>query len=134
MITLLLTTAASIGLLTSFIMIFVTKAYLNNSPRRKRLIYLLWGEDNEWHRGKPFDLVTANAVVAGSGIAAWRMKHRLVTRKERALGFYVFPNLHQENNYIKLLDEFKFFTRWETVKAIITIFSFIAIGVLIAIE
>lgn len=134
MITLLLTAAASIGLLISFIMLFITKAYLNHSPRRTRLIYLLWGEDNEWHRGKPFDLVMANAVVAGSGIAAWRMKHHLITQKERVSGFYFFPNLHQENNYIKLLEEFKFFTIWETLKAILTIFSFIAIGVLIAIE
>ena len=112
-------------LIVGIAMMFGTKHYLNSSARRKRFIELIWGVDNEWYRGKKFDIVMANMFVATAPLIAWRMKIGWVSKRQMELGAYAYPALHRNFNYIKLLDEFKFFVRWEALKA-----TLILVGVL----
>ena len=51
------------GILLGVLMMFATRAYLNRSSRRNRIIELIWGTNNEWHNGKPFDFVVANFII-----------------------------------------------------------------------
>lgn len=116
-------------------MCFITKQYLNTTPKRKILIELIFGKDNEWYRlEKKFDFVMANAVLPGSTVAAWRMKKGIGTKRQRAHGAYAFPNLHVNHNYLRLLDEFPFFVRWEFAKAALAAVSFIALAVALVLE
>ena len=116
--------AGGAGLLLGILMMFITKSYLNRFKRRKRYIELIWGVDNEWYNGKNFDFFMANYLVASSTFTAWWMSNGLLTGKLMRKGSYIFPTLHKDNNYIKLLQEFPFFVKWEFVKVIIIILSF----------
>lgn len=104
-------------------MMFITKSYVNRSKRRKRLIELIFGVNNKWYRGEAFDLVMANLFVSGATFTAWRMKLGFISKKQKILGAYAYPALHKDFNYIKLLDEFKFFVRLEAVKATLVFIS-----------
>ena len=69
--------AGGIPLMLGVLMMFVTKSYLNNSKKKFRLIELIWGLDNEWHKGKKFDFVMAKYVISSSVFTAWSMKSGL---------------------------------------------------------
>lgn len=125
----IITFASIIGgvcLVLSLIMMIITWQYVNRSKKRRRLIELIWGRSNDWYEGKPFDFFMANYVISGCIFVAWRFKHNIVTKNQRHRGAVAYPNLHFDGNYLKLLNEFKFLTHWETVK-IFMIFLF-AIG------
>lgn len=109
--------------LIGIFMMFVTKCYVNRSKRRRRLIELIFGVSNGWYQGESFDLVMANLFVSGATFTAWRMKLGFVTKKQKEMGAYAYPALHKDFNYIKLLDEFKFFVGWEAVKAALIVIS-----------
>ena len=115
--------AGMTGFILGISMMFVTKHYLNHSSRRRRYIELIWGPDNEWHNGKRFDFVIANFIIPGSTFTAWRMKIGLMTRHQKAMGAHAYPALHMNSNYIKLLEEFRFFVRWECSKGLILVLS-----------
>jgi hypothetical protein len=51
------------------------------------------------------------------------MKLGFISKKQKILGAYAYPALHKDFNYIKLLDEFKFFVRLEAVKATLVFIS-----------
>jgi hypothetical protein len=116
------------SLMLGFFTMFITKAYLNKSKRRQRLIELIWGVDNEYFRGKKFDFVMANYVIAGCIFTAWRMKKGYVTKTQKAIGSYGYPMLHTNQNYNKLLIEFSFFAYWETLKIMFTLIFFLSGG------
>lgn len=80
------------------------------------LIELIWGRSNEWYEGKSFDFFMANYVVSGCTFAAWRYKTNLVTQNQRQRGAAAYPNLHLDQNYLRLLEEFSFLAHWEMVK------------------
>lgn len=115
------------GILLGVLMMFATRAYLNRSSRRNRIIELIWGTNNEWHNGKPFDFVVANFIIPSSTFTAWRMKNGLTTQRQRSAGSSAFPALHQNKNYTALLNEFSAFAAWEAAKAIILFASFSAL-------
>ena len=119
----LTTYACAIGLLLGILMAFITKSYLNRSKRRQRYIELIWGTENQWHSGEKFDFFMANYVISSSPFTAWWMKSGFFTKKLKSKGSYLFPMLHREYNYLKLLDEFPFFVRWEFTKAILLLIS-----------
>ena len=121
--------AGGAGLLLGILMMFITKSYLNRLKRRKRYIELIWGTNNEWYNGEKFDFFMANYLVASSTFTAWWMRNGLLTAKLMRKGSYIFPMLHKDDNYIKLLHEFPFFVRWEFTKVIIIILSFAIIAV-----
>jgi hypothetical protein len=104
--------------LLGFFMMFGTKSYLNRSKRRQRLIELTLGIDNEYYRGKKFDFVMANYVMSTAIPGAWRMKNVGMSNKLSDKGSIMFPALHLNGNYTKLLTEFIVFARWETIKII----------------
>lgn len=112
------------GMVLGLLMMLATRTYLNRSSRRNRIIELIWGTHNEWHKGKPFDFVVANVIIPSSTFAAWRMKHGLTTPRQKAAGSFAFPALHQNKNYMALLNEFSAFAAWEAAKAIILFASF----------
>lgn len=101
------------GLLIGIIMSIITKMYLNRLKTRRRFIELIWGVDNDWHKGKSFDFIMANVFAAGATFTAWRMQVGLQTKKQGEIGAYAYPELHRNNNYKKLLQEFPFLVRWE---------------------
>lgn len=112
------------GMLLGVLMMLATRAYLNRSSRRSRIIELIWGTNNEWHNGKPFDFVVANFIIPSSTFTAWRMKYGYTTQRQRSAGSFAFPALHQNQNYTALLNEFSAFAAWEAAKAIILFASF----------
>jgi hypothetical protein len=114
----------------SIAMMFGTKYYLNNSKRRKRFIELIWGTDNEWYNGKKFDVVMANIFVANAPLIAWRMKIGWITKKQMQLGAYAYPALHKNLNYLLLLEEFKFFVRWEAIKAMLLLVGILSMTII----
>ena len=111
-------------------MMFGTKYYLNNSKRRKRFIELIWGINNEWYRGKKFDIVMANIFVANAPLIAWRMKIGWITKKQMESGAYIYPALHRNLNYLLLLEEFKFFVRWEAIKAMLLLVGILSMTII----
>jgi hypothetical protein len=118
-----LITGGIASLILTPLMMLGTQIYLNRTTHRQRLIELVWGKDNNWYRGQNFDFVMANFVFSGSTFAAWRLKAGLLTKSQRKSGSYAYPNLHNNNNYNKLLSEFPFFVRWEFTKAGLIIYS-----------
>ncbi|MBP7484422.1 MAG: hypothetical protein KA781_03865 [Aquabacterium sp.] len=115
------------GMLLGLLMMFATRAYLNRSSRRSRIIELIRGPHNEWHNGKPFDFVVANFIIPSSTFTAWRMKNGFITQRQRRAGSFAFPALHQNKNYTALLNEFSAFAAWEAAKAIILFASISAL-------
>lgn len=126
---LIVVVAAGAGLILGLMMCIGTKVYLNRSKRRQRYIELIWGTDNEWYRGKKFDIFMANLFVANAPLIAWRMKIGWVSKRQMELGAYAYPALHRNLNYIKLLEEFKFFVRWEVVKTALLLVGLLSMGV-----
>jgi hypothetical protein len=118
-----LITGGIASLIFTLLMMLGTQIYLNRTVHRQRLIELVWGKDNNWYRGQNFDFVMANFVFSGSTFAAWRLKVGLLTEAQRKSGSYAYPNLHNNNNYKKLLSEFPLFVRWELTKAWLIIYS-----------
>jgi hypothetical protein len=114
-------------------MMFVTTIYINRSKKRRRLIELGFGRNNEWYRGKKMDFFMANFVYSGITFTAWRMKVGLVSKKQKELGAYAFPELHKHNNYNKLLQEFPFFVKWEMTKMAIIFLGLICMALFISI-
>lgn len=104
---------------------FVTKYYLNNSKKRFRLIELIWGFDNEWHKGKRFDFVMANYVIPSCVFTAWLMNSGVASKELMTRGSFGFPMLHRGSNYEKLLNELRFFVRWELAKATLIFIGFL---------
>lgn len=114
-----------IPLLLGVLMMFVTKYYLNNSKKRFRLIELIWGFDNEWHKGKRFDFVMANHVIPSCVFTAWLMNSGVASKELMTRGSFEFPMLHRDSNYEKLLNELRFFVRWELAKATLIFIGFL---------
>ena len=114
-------------------MMVVTWLYVNKTPRKQRLIELGYGTNNDWYRGKKIDIVDANYIISLSAVVSYGMRFRKNTLKKPVVLFSLAPNLHLHNNYDKLIDEFSFFVRWETVKYLLIAFGattlFIGMGI-----
>ena len=104
-------------------MMVVTWLYVNKTPRKQRLIELGYGTNNDWYRGKKIDIVDANYIISLSAVVSYGMRFRKNTLKKPVVLFSLAPNLHLHNNYDKLIDEFGFFVRWETVKYLLIAFG-----------
>ena len=114
-------------------MMVVTWLYVNKTPHKQRLIELGYGTNNDWYRGKKIDIVDANYIISLSAVVSYGMRFRKNTLKKPVVLFSLAPNLHLHNNYDKLIDEFGFFVRWETVKYLLIAFGattlFIGMGI-----
>ena len=114
---------SGVGLLLGVLMMFGTKYYLNHGKQRRRYIQLIWGVDNEWFEGRPFDFVMSNYVIPSSAITACLMNFGLASKRLKEKGSYAFPYLHRNDNYKILLREFPYFVLWEVSKAFILVLS-----------
>ena len=114
-------------------MMIVTWLYVNKTPRRKRLIELGYGINNDWYRGKRIDFVDANYIVSLMTVVSYGMRFRKDKLRKQVVLFSLAPNLHLHNHYDKLLNEFRFFAKWELIKYLLIIFGavllFIGIGI-----
>ena len=114
-------------------MMVVTWLYVNKTSRKQRLIELGYGTNNDWHRGKRIDFVDANYIVSLVTVVSYGMSFRKNKLKKNVVLFSLAPNLHLHDNYDKLLDEFKFFSRWELTKYLFLFFGatslFIGMGI-----
>ena len=104
-------------------MMIVTWLYVNKTPRKQRLIELGYGTDNAWYRGKWIGFVDANYLFAMLPTVAYAMRFRKDFLGKKIPEMTLTPNLEFNDNYNKLLNEFKFFVRW-----VITMVLFIAFG------
>ena len=120
-------------MLIPLLMMVVTWLYVNKTSRKQRLIELGYGIKNDWYRGKKIDIVDANYIISLSAVVSYGMRFRKNTLKKPVVLFSLAPNLHLHNNYDKLIDEFSFFVRWETVKYLLIAFGattlFIGMGI-----
>ena len=119
----LVITAMICGGLIPLLMMVVTWLYVNKTPRKQRLIELGYGTNNDWYRGKKIDIVDANYIISLSAVVSYGMRFRKNILKKPVVLFSLAPNLHLHNNYDKLIDEFGFFVRWETVKYLLIAFG-----------
>lgn len=114
-------------------MFIVTWLYVNKTPRKQRLIELGYGTNNDWYRGKRIDFVDANYVISLMAGVSYGMRFRKNKLKKPTVMFSLAPNLHLNENYNKLINEFGFFVKWESVKYILIIFGmtvlFIGMGI-----
>ena len=114
-------------------MFIVTWLYVNKTPHKQRLIELGYGTNNDWYRGKRIDFVDANYVISLMAGVSYGMRFRKNKLKKPTVMFSLAPNLHLNENYNKLINEFGFFVKWESVKYILIIFGmtvlFIGMGI-----
>ena len=104
-------------------MMVVTWLYVNKTPRKQRLIELGYGTNNDWYRGKKIDFVDANYIVALVPAAAFGMIFRKKIFKMKLKKLLLVPNLHNDENYLKVKREFPFFYYW-----ILTMFVLVVSG------
>ena len=111
-------------------MMVVTWLYVNKTPRKQRLIELGYGTNNDWYRGKKIDFVDANyllpMIVFGAFVAGnlyFVIQRRKKQGKKTEAQFDLIPNLHNDENYLKVKREFPFFYYW-----ILTMFVLVAFG------
>jgi hypothetical protein len=132
----LVATAMLFGGFIPILMMIVTWLYVNKTPRKQRLIELGYGTDNKWYRGKKIDFVDANYVislmVAGAFVAShlyFLIKRRREQGKKTEAQFDLFPNLHRDENYLKLRQEFPFFYYWVLTMAVFVLFGMTVLGI-----
>ena len=119
----LVITAMICGGLIPLLMMVVTWLYVNKTPRKRRLIELGYGTNNDWYRGKKIDFVDANYIVALVPAAAFGMIFRKKILKMKLKKLLLVPNLHNDENYLKVRHEFPFFYYW-----ILTMFVLVVSG------
>ena len=119
----LVITAMICGGLIPLLMMVVTWLYVNKTPRKRRLIELGYGTNNDWYRGKKIDFVDANYIVALVPAAAFGMIFRKKILKMKLKKLLLVPNLHNDENYLKVRHEFPFFYYW-----ILTMFVIVTFG------
>ena len=96
-------------------MMVVTWLYVNKTPRKQRLIELGYGTNNDWYRGKKIDFVDANWVLPMIVVGSFVLSHLtfFIKRHKKPLQpFDLTPNLHKDENYLKLPLEFPFYYYW----------------------
>ena len=96
-------------------MFIATWLYVNKTHRKQRLIELGYGTNNEWYRGKRIDFVEANWILPMMVVGSFVLRHLtyFIKRNKKPLQpFDLTPNLHNNENYLKLPKEFPFFYYW----------------------
>ena len=121
-------------------MMAVTWLYVNKTPRKQRLIELGYGTNNDWYRGKRIGFVDANYVLSMIVVGAFvgsKLHFLIVRRKKQGKKtegqFDLTPNLHQDENYLKVKREFPFFYYWILTMFVLVMFGatslFIGMGI-----
>jgi hypothetical protein len=92
------------------IMGMIAMVFLNKRQHKMRIASLLFGPKHEWSQGKGWiGLMDVGYVIAIGFIGAWRMNitiNKFHKKQEMAL---MFPALNVDNNYLKLITEYRTF-------------------------
>ena len=92
------------------IMGMIAMVFLNKRQHKMRIASLLFGPKHEWSQGKGWIvLMDVGYVIAIGFIGAWRMNitiNKFHKKQEMAL---MFPALNVDNNYLKLITEYRTF-------------------------
>ena len=92
------------------IMGMIAMVFLNKRQHKMRIASLLFGPKHEWSQGKGWiGLMDVGYVIAIGFIGAWRMNitiNKFHKKQEMAL---MFPALNVDNNYLKLITEYRKF-------------------------
>ena len=92
------------------IMGMIAMVFLNKRQHKMRIASLLFGPKHEWSQGKGWiGLMDVGDVIAIGFIGAWRMNitiNKFHKKQEMAL---MFPALNVDNNYLKLITEYRTF-------------------------
>ena len=97
-------------MLIPFFMGVIATIFLNKKQHKMRIASLLFGPKHEWSQGKGWiGLMDVGYVIAIGFIGAWRMNitiNKFHKKQEMAL---MFPALNVDNNYLKLITEYRTF-------------------------
>ena len=97
-------------MLIPIIMGMIAMVFLNKRQHKMRIAFLLFGSRHEWSQGKGWiGLMDVGYVIATGFIGAWRMNitiNKFHKKQEMAL---MFPALNVDNNYLKLITEYRTF-------------------------
>ena len=92
------------------IMGMIAMVFLNKRQHKMRIASLLFGPKHEWSQGKGWiGLMDVGYVIAIGFIGAWRMNitiNKFHKKQEMSL---MFPALNVDNNYLKLITEYRTF-------------------------
>ena len=92
------------------IMGMIAMVFLNKRQHKMRIAFLLFGAKHEWSQGKGWiGLMDVGYVIAIGFIGAWRMNitiNKFHKKQEMALMFHA---LNVDNNYLKLITEYRTF-------------------------
>ena len=116
------------------IMGMIAMVFLNKRQHKMRIAFLLFGAKHEWSQGKGWiGLMDVGYIIAIGFVGAWRMNitiNKLHKKQEMAL---MFPALNVDNNYLKLITEYRVFLRLTMITTIIMLFGmtvlFIGMGI-----
>ena len=116
------------------IMGMIAMVFLNKRQHKMRIASLLFGPKHEWSQGKGWiGLMDVGYIIAIGFVGAWRMNitiNKLHKKQEMAL---MFPALNVDNNYLKLITEYRVFLRLTMITTIIMLFGmtvlFIGMGI-----
>ena len=122
------------SIIIPIIMGMIAMVFLNKRQHKMRIASLLFGPKHEWSQGKGWiGLMDVGYIIAIGFVGAWRMNitiNKLHKKQEMAL---MFPALNVDNNYLKLITEYRVFLRLTMITTIIMLFGmtvlFIGMGI-----
>ncbi len=114
-------------------MLIVAYLYVNNPKHKIRLVELGYGLNNDWAKGKRIDFVDSAMLFGSMSLSAYIFKLGHLFGKTNPAQSFVHPNLHRDQNYLKLLREFSFFSFWSISTFFVVVYGmtccFIAMGI-----
>lgn len=121
-------------MLIPLIMGVIAMIFLNKKKHKTRIASLLFGSNHEWSQGKGWiGLMDVGYIIAIGFVGAWRMNitiNKFHKKQEPAL---MFPALTVDNNYLKLITEYRVFLFFTMITTLLMLFGitvlFIGMGI-----
>ena len=86
----------------------VDMIFLNKKRHKMRIASLLFGPNHEWSQGKGWiGLMDVGYVISIGFVGAWRMNITINKFKKKQEPAIMFPALTVDNNYLKLITEYR---------------------------
>lgn len=117
-------------MIVPLIMGIIAMMFLNQKKHKVRISTLLFGKSHEWSQGKGWiGLMDVGYIINIGFVGAWRMNitiNKFHRKQEPAI---MFPALTVDNNYLKLITEYRGYLYLTMITTVLMLFGFAILGI-----